>query len=338
MALPDLWIHTVPRVYAHDERSLFLLGQGHEMRCSAIKEEWEARGGRAELLFAPPPGTIAEGAVYLVDGLGIPAYDLPRREGIFVAKFDDFGRVTDADLVINYSSHADSPYGLLDCLYRDLDAIRLVGFEYYPLRNDFRGLKPEEGDPEVITLVPGSAPFLSTEFAARLESTLVPRRRIRRLDGLKGDEFARELARASIVLTSASGTALESCHLGKPTVLVQTAINQFYLHMALVSSGAAIPFTLASLARLASDAGEQARLGSRACSLVPPGGRERIVDSVVAALEASSLWEKCFEDERELFRPRSRRGPASRVPPRRSPATPRPSNEEIGRKSRAQPE
>jgi spore coat polysaccharide biosynthesis predicted glycosyltransferase SpsG len=265
-------------------------GYGHVSRTNALRQEYARRGGESYFVFddVGMPRDLSD-KILVIDWY---KYDLPdaieKGNGLIV-RIDDYERQTDKriDLIVNQSTHILSPYGLLDYLYDDLSCDKLIGSKYFMRRGEFDNL--DIYDDGYVAFIPGSSPLMSSDKALRQMIdwlTVHCDRDVHVVKGLLPQETAQEIACASLVVCPASVSALESCSMGKPTLVMMTADNQFYLYNALLATGAAVPFTRRNLFELMGSEQERRDLSNRAKQIVPTDGARRVVDKIVELWEA----------------------------------------------------
>jgi spore coat polysaccharide biosynthesis predicted glycosyltransferase SpsG len=265
-------------------------GYGHRMRTNALRQEYARRGGQSCVVFDDVlmPRNLAD-KILVIDWYGYNLPDAIEKDNGIIVRIDDYQRQVDSriDLVVNQSTHILSPYGLLDYLYSDLSRDKLVGFKYFMRRSEFDDI--DVRDDNYIALIPGSSPLMSDHDAlyqlCKWLGTHNCGYDIHVVKGMSPQQTADEIAGASFVICPASVSALESCSLGKPTLVMMTADNQFYLYNALLASGAAVPFTRRNLFELIGSEQERYDLSQRAKQVVPSDGVVRVADKII------ELWE-----------------------------------------------
>lgn len=247
-------------------------GYGHQFRCFALKEAYESLGGSATIHYGTYPNELPD-CIVVFDGLR-PIYH--KYDNALIVYIDDSLPLDDyrVDVLINQNTHIDAPFGNLSHLYGSLKCTKLIGFEYFMRRTDYNLVTVR--DEGYIAFFPGSSSLLDEfPFRTHLMQTL-EQYPIHRLSGLSSYQMADEIAGARLVITACSVSALESCSIGKPTLVIQTADNQFYLNTALSYLGATLPYTRHNLFELLHSVESRELLGNRAKQLIPSDGANRV--------------------------------------------------------------
>lgn len=260
-------------------------GYGHYFRCFALKEAYQSLGGLAYIHFDTYPNEMRN-CIAVFDGLR-PTYH--KFDDTLIVYIDDCLPLEDyrVDLVINQNSHIDAPYGDLSHLYGTLKCDKLIGFDYFMRRTDYDNVAIR--DDGYIAFVPGSASILIEHpFVTHLMNEL-SEYDIRILHNMLPNELAQSLADAHIVISACSVSSLESCSLGKPTMIVQTAVDQFYLYNALAYLGIALPYTKRNLFELLHSDESRKTQGERARQFVPTNGAMKVAKRIVQKAKEKGL-------------------------------------------------
>ena len=205
MKIPDLYLK-VDTVH----------GLGHKMRTWAIAEEYLGRGGAVHWQWEKLP---SEMSVVIFDGYDFTNHDRKRwmSAGHLVVTLDDFERADfTTHILINYNYGTERLSVFSQPKIPNI-SITLLGTKYFPLRNDYLGLISTDG------VVPFDADAVGRQMPPSL--------------------FAKNMAEASYILSSAGGTVYEIMYLCKPMLLRRANNTQAVTYHNVINDGLALPDT-----------------------------------------------------------------------------------------------
>ena len=229
-------------------------GLGHKMRTWAIAEEYLKRGGAVKWIWDRFP---SEMSVVIFDGYRFTNVERQRwmSFGHLVVTLDDFERsdfIT--HVLINYNYGTEKLAVFSQPKIPNI-SITLLGTRYFPLRNDYH----------ILVSTDGTLPFDADSVGRQMPPDL----------------FAREMAKASYILSSAGGTVYEIMYLCKPMLLRKANNTQSVTYHNVINDGLALPDTPENRAAMESP---NIRRHYASClrGLVDGKGASRIVEEIVS--------------------------------------------------------
>ena len=226
------------------------VGLGHKMQGQAILEAWQERGGNGSFT-----GTPTKLSVIVFDGYQWEdrARKLWKDAGHFVVTIHDvIGKYT-CNLLIDKNYRAEYKS------YAAASTTRmLLGVDYFPLRDIYKTLDPTEE--------------VDVFDADSVSRALLP------------NDFARQMARAKVVVCSAGLTVYEALYLQKPIILRCATGNQRWTYDHLLADGLAIPADSYGPIFFLDDNVLRSRQRESLAGLIDGHGAERIVVAITTSL------------------------------------------------------
>lgn len=295
------------------------------MRCIALAQAWQAAGGRVRFLMRQSTGLVDEllsregwspetlssgdwaetarrakelGADWVV----LDGYDFgddyegalaKSAGGGSVLAIDDAPRESAADVLV-------LPGVLPSSLRHSSRSRTLAGWKFALLRREFHpeARNDESASDEILVVMGGTdaanlLPALADQLSTRFPDATHRVRVVSAADlpggmlrAAPSPDLHKHMSRASVIVCTASTTALEACALGVPQVLLVVASNQQALAQNLSAAGSSLLAEDASLvptalANILAD-GVRDRMASAAKSLVDGKGAERVARRMMA--------------------------------------------------------
>jgi len=245
MKLPDLYLN-VDTVH----------GLGHKMRTWAIAEEYLRQGGAVHWQWDKLPDEMS---VTIFDGYNYTNHDRERwmSAGHLVVTLDDFARADfTTHILINYNYGAEKlPCFKMSGMKIPGISIFLLGTKYFPLREDYKKL----------TSIDRGHPF-DTDSVGR---QMLPA------------QFAKNMAEASYVLSSAGGTVYEIMYLCKPMLLRKSNNTQAVTYHNVVNGNLALPDMPSTRLAMESSPSLREYYALPLRGLVDGNGASRIVEEIL---------------------------------------------------------
>lgn len=201
---------------------------GHSQRVRAVASQWEEMGGVWHDGKSCGIDNDPSKDIYYIDiHNDNPLPQLPL--GAFTVCFSDIYQWTNNQINVlfsqcpipeNVSVNAKASY---------------LGFTYFPRRPEYDGIPTR--DTRQITLIPGGAGsifFSKVDLMGIYDVAESYGYNVVILKDYTPHTAAEIVCNSSIVVSSASVSALEAISVGKPTIIVQTALDQEWLYNALV--------------------------------------------------------------------------------------------------------
>ncbi len=306
-------------VFFTAEREAARYAEDRGFECVPLDSQWDDLEPEADRLRS----ALRERGIgkLLVDTYyATPAYLERLRTGVSAIYMDDLNAFfCPADMLINYNIYS----GLFDYprLYRNTGTRLLLGCDYAPLREEFRGLPPVARDSvrRVLITTGGTDPYnVAGKLLKRIgecglfggvEFHVIAGRLNAQLDSLKALSEKRpgfvvysnaqrmaELMRSCDLAVSAGGSTLyELCACGLPTVTLSMADNQLYAVREFAVQGlmpyagdmradesACVGAVLAALTALTEDKERRRQTAQGMRLLVDGNGAGRIADAIAA--------------------------------------------------------
>ena len=243
MKLPDLYLN-VDTVH----------GLGHKMRTWAIAEEYLRQGGAVHWQWDKLPDEMS---VTIFDGYNYTNHDRERwmSAGHLVVTLDDFARADfTTHILINYNYGAEKlPCFKMSGMKIPGISIFLLGTKYFPLREDYKKL----------TSVDGGHSFDTDSVGRQMPPA----------------QFAKNMAEASYVLSSAGGTVYEIMYLCKPMLLRKANSTQGVTYNNVIRDRLALPDTQENR-EMMKNPYHRDRYVSYLQGLVDGNGASRIVEEI----------------------------------------------------------
>jgi len=244
MKLPDLYLNV-------DFRTS--VGLGHKMRTWAIAEEYLRQGGAVHWQWDKLPDEMC---VTIFDGYDYTNHDRERwmSAGHLVVTLDDFARDDfTTHILINYN-YGTEKLPVFEMAKIPNIAVRLLGTKYFPLRDDYKKLISTSGD----------YPFDADSVGRQMPP----------------EQFAKNMAEASYVLSSAGGTVYEIMYLCKPMLLRKANSTQGVTYNNVIRDGLALPDTQENR-EMMKNPYHRDRYASYLQGLVDGNGASRIVEEII---------------------------------------------------------
>jgi len=243
MKLPDLYLNV-------DSRTS--VGLGHKMRTWAIAEEYLRRGGAVHWQWDKLPDEMC---VTIFDGYNYTNHDRERwmSAGHLVVTLDDFERADfTTHVLINYN-YGTEKFACFRAPKIPGISVLLLGTKYFPLREDYKKL----------TSISGDYPFDADSVGREMPPA----------------QFAKNMAEASYVLSSAGGTVYEIIYLCKPMLLRKANSTQGVTYNNVIRDGLALQDTPENRETMKSP---HVRMHYVSClrGLVDGNGASRIVEEI----------------------------------------------------------
>ncbi len=308
------------------------IGMGHVMRCLALAQAWQDRGGKVIFFTDELPAALQQrleaekmeirassgvvGECIILDGYHFTpeqrqAFKQAGRPLLIVDDLAD-SDLSAADLVLNHNAYATA------AMYPGQRS--LCGSRFTLLRREFASPPPRttflSTARTVLITMGGSDPHNDTlAVLQQLTACTDLHRRVligaanahaESLRALPGIELLIQppnlpaiMQQADVTITAAGSTCWELASLGVPMLLKVIADNQQGIADYLVSHAAGRLFDLDALRELLADAGARQTLAQNARSLVDGRGASRVAENL--ACHPLSLRRATLEDARQLL-------------------------------------
>lgn len=271
------------------------VGLGHLRRMMALERELTRRNISVRCCPIDGPRPTGAATVAVVD-----SYLERADDGSFPAEYtvaiDDLDRELDVDLVVRPGAAPPRP---------SPSSVReLRGLEFALLDVDSAGGHPIEDQVRTVLVTLGGSDRAG--FGAEMAGSLAERRRDVNVSHAPGpwsrrvrsaevttiepsDGLACQLLDADVVVTAGGVTMLESLALGRPTVVVVTAVNQRAQASAVAAADAAVVLDAAeevaaivrSISDVIDDPARRREMAARARALIDGRGACRVVEAIL---------------------------------------------------------